>query len=252
MTNYEKINSIHNASRILKSFTHEEPLKRVTDLSRELNLPKSTVSRLIRNLVEEGFLVKDTNSSSYLLGSSIFTLGGVYAASTHIFQEVTPVLTRIAYETKENVYISTLKGYNVLYVYKSLGPYYADLFSEIGVEQPAHLTSSGKVLLAMQKKDYSEKMFKETRFLDTSPKAIQQLREELDAIRKQQYSINTGLLKEDIYSIAVPVYNGKDEVACALTIIAPISRKSDKKINKYLKLLIEAAEEASDRLAFSE
>lgn len=251
LAKYEKVNSLYNASRIMKSFTHEHSIKRVTDISKELDLPKSTVSRLIRNLVAEGFLKKDKNSSRYMLGPSVFTLGGIYATSTLIFKEVTPVLTQIAYETEENVYISALKQYNVVYVNKSLGPYYADIISEIGSEQPAHLTSSGKVLLAAKNETYVDKMLEQSQLEDYSVEAIKQLKQDLAEIRERKYSINIGLLKEDNYSVAVPVYDGNGEVACSLTIIAPISRMSEVKTTKYLDILFEAAEEASDRLAFA-
>lgn len=235
----------------MKSFTHGQPAKRVTDIAQELNLPKSTVSRLIGNLVAEEFLVKDTNSRRYLLGPAVFTLGGIYATSTHIFKEVTPVLTQIAYETKENVYISVLKGYNVIYVNKSLGPYYADVISEIGARQPAHLTSSGKILLAAKNETYIDEMFKQKKLSRYSEGTIQQFKQELAEIEAQKYSINSGLLKEDNYSLAVPVYDGNGAVVCALTLIAPISRMSDLKTEKFLDILFEASEEASDRLAFA-
>lgn len=251
MPGYEKINSIYNASRVLKSFTHENSIKRVTDISQELNIPKSTVSRLIRNLVAEGFLMNDKNSSRYMLGPSVFTLGGIYATSTHIFKEVTPVLTSVAYETEESVFISALKQYNVIYVNKSLGPYYANLISEIGSEQPAHLTSSGKVILAAKNETYIDKMFEQEYMKSYSAEEIREFKEELAVIRNQKYSINIGLLIEENYSMAVPVYNHNGEVACTLTLIAPLSRMSDKKTKKYLNILFEAAEEASDRLAFS-
>ena len=251
MADYKKVNSIYSASRIMKSFTHGEPAKRVTDIAEELNLPKSTVSRLISNLVAEEFLVKDTNSRRYLLGPAVFTLGGIYATSTHIFKEVTPVLTQVAYETKENVYISVLKDYNVIYANKSLGPYYADIISEIGATLPAHLTSSGKVLLAAKNETYVNEMFKQKKLVGYTEEKIHLFKKELSEIAKQKYSINVGLLKEDNYSLAVPVYDGNGAVVCALTIIAPISRISEVKIEKFLETLFEASKEANDRLAFS-
>lgn len=251
MTDYKKVNAIYSASRIMKSFTHEQPAMRVTDIAKELDLPKSTVSRLIQNLVAEEFLVKDTNSSRYLLGPAVFTLGGIYATSTHIFKEVTPVLTQVAYETKENVYISVLKDHNVIYVNKSLGPYYSEVSSEIGAKLPAHLTSSGKVLLAAKNETYINEMFKQNNLGDYSEQAIHQFKQEIAKIQEQKYSINSGLLKDDNYSLAVPVYDGNGAVVCALTLVAPISRMSDLKIKKFLEILREASEEASDRLAFA-
>ncbi len=249
----EKVNSVINALRIVRSFTHAQPVKRVKDISEELDLPKSTVSRLISSLVSEGFLAKDTDSSAYLLGPSIFTLGGIYLTSTHIFQEVTPVLTNVSFETKESVHISILKDYNVLYFNKSIGPYYSELESEIGIEQPAYLTSSGKVLLAGKDETYIENMLKDetVSFPVHSKEKIIKFKEELVQIRRQGYSLNIGLLKKDNYSIAVPVYDEYGEVACAISIIAPVSRMSDAKTKKFIQLLFEAAEEASERLAFA-
>ncbi len=250
---YKEVKSVIHALKIISSFTHEQPVKRVTDIAKELTLPKSTVSRLISNLVAEEYLVKDKNSSGYLLGPAVFTVGGVYLHSTHIFQEVTPVLTDIAYETKESVHISILRGYNVVYFNKSMGPYYADIESNIGTERPAYLTSSGKVMLADQEEEYIDKMFEEKLLSYTSHSVDnpEKFKEELAKIREQGYALSIGEMTSENYSLAVPVYDANDRVVCAIAIIAPIARMSEEKTKKFLNILLDAAAEAKERLEYA-
>lgn len=135
---------------------------------------------------------------------------------------------------------------------KSLGPYYSDIISEIGSEQPAYLTSSGRVLLAAKNETYINEMFRQLDIVSHPKIDGQTFRQELAQIEEQKYAISISLLKEDNYSIAVPVYDRNGAVVCALTLIAPISRMSEAKTKKFLDVLFEASEEASDRLAFGE
>ena len=50
------LQSVQNGLQIVKLFTNEKPLWRLTEIANTLQLNKTTVSRLLRDLMEEGFL----------------------------------------------------------------------------------------------------------------------------------------------------------------------------------------------------
>jgi len=59
------VQSVDRAIAILKSFSLERPERSVVELSRELGLHKSTVSRLIRTLEHGGLLSRDPDTKRY-------------------------------------------------------------------------------------------------------------------------------------------------------------------------------------------
>ena len=83
------LSSVKNALRILNSFTMDEPEKKVTDISSDLGLNKSTVSRTMATLASEGFVVKDPETKKYRLGLSILTLSGILNSNMDIVSGIT-------------------------------------------------------------------------------------------------------------------------------------------------------------------
>ena len=71
------VQSIERAIAILKAFSPKREELGVTELSRQLNLHKSTVSRLLASLQREGLVEENPVTRKYRLGMALVTLGGV-------------------------------------------------------------------------------------------------------------------------------------------------------------------------------
>lgn len=74
MENKTSLSSVQNALRVLDAFTIDETEKRVTQIALELNLAKSTVSRLLKTLLQEGYVKQNSETLKYSLGTKILTL----------------------------------------------------------------------------------------------------------------------------------------------------------------------------------
>ena len=75
------IHSIKRAIQILNSFTLQKKELGVTELSKKLNLHKSTIHRILVTLEDEGLVVGNQISQKYRLGMKLFELG-------HIVKEI--------------------------------------------------------------------------------------------------------------------------------------------------------------------
>lgn len=251
MTTEENISSVAKALRILKAF-NKNSVWRVGELTDELGFSKSTVSRLIQTLVEEEFLTDDPDNPGYRIGSSLLSLGGHFMSNSELYQEVAPVLNKLVLETGESVHIAVRNKRKVLYLNKQLGSYYSDIQTQIGSLNPVHATSSGKMLLAHSPdttinlilNDDLEAFTAHTR---TNPLM---LRQELEDIRRQGYAFSRDELSIGNYSIAAPVYNYENEVVCAIALVGPTSRLTDAKKERFIRLIVRAAQEASERLGY--
>lgn len=254
MLSQNRLSSVTNAARVLKSFTHKHPVKYVTELAEELDISTSTVSRIVLTLKEQGFLEKDTFSSGYMLGEEFLNLGGIYVTSTQVFREVSPVVSDIVTETGESVHISILRGFEIVYMHKGISPYYSDIESHIGARQPAYATSSGKILLAGKDDTYIEEMFKEgiQTYTDKTITDLNDFLSEIKKIRSDGYATSIGEINEDNYSIAVPVWNEKKEIVCAISLIGPIQRLSKRNIERNIQTMLLASEEATERMMFAD
>src|SRR5216683_1323425 len=62
------VHSLERAASLLRSFSAAEPELTIGELARRNNLPRSTVHRLVVNLMRLGFLARDARTERYRLG----------------------------------------------------------------------------------------------------------------------------------------------------------------------------------------
>lgn len=249
-----QLSSVKNALKILKSFTTTQPVKRVSDLAEELGVSKSTVSRLISTLVSEDFLAPDTETAGYRLGYSVLTLGGALTSTNELYREVAPVLNNIVLQTGESAHVAVLEGQDVIYLNKNTGPYYSNILTSVGAHNAAYAASSGKVILAEADPEVIDQMFEDgvkayTEHTITNPIKF---KKELEKVRRQGYAMSIEEITKNNYSIAVPVRDMTGKIACAITVVGPLSRVNKGKLEQFIKIMKEAAHDASERLGYDE
>lgn len=250
--NEERLSSVTKALRVLQKFSFQNPIWRIGELSEDLNFSKSTVSRLVQTLVEENFLTENEDGPGYKIGSSVFSLGGNYMHSSELYHQVSPVLNQLVLETGESAHIAVRNNLRVMYLHKQISPYHAELKTQAGGTNPAHATSSGKVLMAYANQEavdaiLQDKLEAYTEYTLTNPIHF---RKELDKIRQQGYALTANEYNLGYYSLAAPVFNQEKEMVCAITIVGPLSRFSEEKKDPFIKAIKKASTEASERLGY--
>jgi IclR family KDG regulon transcriptional repressor len=72
-----RLSSVANAIRVVKVLLEDQYEIGISDLSKRLRLPKSTVHRLASTLVESGMLEQNSDNGKYRLGLIAFELGSL-------------------------------------------------------------------------------------------------------------------------------------------------------------------------------
>ncbi len=247
------LSSVKNALRILRSFTMDEPEKKISDLSTSLGLNKSTVSRTMSTLASEGFVYKDPETKRYRLGFSILTLSGIVNSNMDVYRESLPVLNKLVESTGETSHISIMDNLDVMYLHKVECNHPVRALTHVGRRNPLYCTSSGKVLLAYSKdeslleKVIEQGLKKYTKNTITNP---QSLREHLTEVKKNGYAYTFEEFNEGVSSIAAPVYDYLGNVIAALAIVGPKQRVQSQKVTSLAKKVISAADEISYRMGY--
>src|SRR5690625_2891986 len=250
----QRLSSVTNALRILKSFSTFEPSKRVTDLAESLGLAKSTVSRLLSTLASEGFVFKDKKSNEYQLGLSVLTLGGILTNNLDIHKEAAPVLNNLVNNTGETAHLAIIDGLDTIYIHKEECNHPVRILTHLGRRNPSYCTSSGKVLLAFNNNNIVEQVIENGLIvhMHNSITDPNELRSELKTIQQEGYAVSTEELTEGTRSVAAPIKDHTGKVVSAITIVGPIQRITDNKIPLLSKAVIQAGKEASERLGYDE
>lgn len=252
LTDEHHLSSVKNALRILRSFSMEEPEKKIRDLSESLGLNKSTVSRTMATLASEGFVFKDPHSKKYRLGLTILSLSGIVHTHMDIFQESQPVLHKLVQELDETAHISILDQNEVIYLLKIECNHPVKVLTHVGKRNPPHSTSSGKILLAFAEEEIVNQVIEDglTPYTKNTITDSKKLKEHLTEIRKSKSAYSIEEFSEGVNSVAAPIYDYNGKVIAALTVVGPKQRIQPYKLQKYSKRVMQAALEISNRMGY--
>ncbi len=217
--------SLERGLAILSAFDSDRPLIGVSELSRELELSRSTAHRYIATLAQLGYLQQDPDSKRYRLGPKVLDLGFSAINSMDVREISAPHLRRLSDETGHTVNLAILDGTDVVYIERCRtaqpGQREIDLNLHVGARLPAYCTAMGKAILAFLPEERREEIIARIEFTPRGPNTITEpraFREELERIRIAGISVNDEELAYGLRSIAAPIHAHSGEVLAALNL----------------------------------
>lgn len=250
MASRETLSTVRNAARVLKAFSSRRRTFGVTELANELDLSTSTTHRLLRTLAEENLVEQDTGTGRYRLGLAVYDL---IAATTEFdfTHAVLPPMTVLRHRTGETVQCAVLDGREVVYVERLESPRTLRMFIDVGRRNHAHATGTGKVLLAHLTPERLDHVLDGWELAALTPATITdhaRLRDELDQVRTQGYSLNSGESEPGATSVGAPVRDRAGGAVAAISVAGPTERMEDN-LERITRAVVEAAAIASKRLS---
>jgi IclR family transcriptional regulator, blcABC operon repressor len=198
----------------------------LSDLSRRLRAPKSSVANVCAALVEAGFVRR--TDAGFALGRRLAELGGAYLASVDIVTEFYEAIDGLPVASDETAQMAVLAGLDVTYVARHDGRQPIRLASEIGRRLPASCTALGKAALAsLDTADLTERL----RGIEMLPvlthnshRTVAALLDDLDEVRRRGFAIDEEETAEGIVCLAVAVparRHGEGPYAVSVTMLGP-------------------------------
>ena len=117
-------------------------------IGQRAGLDKATVTRLLRTLVEAGYVTQDETTRRYRLGGKVLWLAHRVTAGLDLRSVARPHLTALRDELGETVHLGVIEDVHVVYVDKLEAENSIQLVSAVGQTMPLHSTSLGKAMLA--------------------------------------------------------------------------------------------------------
>lgn len=219
---------------------------RLRDISRELNMPKSTLLPILQTLVQQQYIMKDT-SDCYLPGSGLLHLGAAARNTFSPAQMIRDHMKALVESFGETCYYGVLEQGQVLYVEKIDSPQPLRMLTTIGHKLPAYATGLGKALLLDHSQEqlkelYGEKMKPLTGNTVTS---TDKLFDQLTKAKILGYTWEVEESTEHIRCFAVPVRkNGK--IQGAVSIAFPVFRYREEDKQNIIDSLKSAAQKIED------
>lgn len=191
---------------------------------REMELPRSTTYHLLAALIHEGFVVHLPEERKYALGVTAHELGTGYARQAPLQRIARFPMTQLVERTKQTAHLAIMHGREVIYIIEERAKRQADLVTYPGVRLPAHLTASGRAMLASVSREQLAALYPgpeafSTRY-ETGVHSVAALNHLVAEIRAVGYSWEQDEITDGFSSLAVPIrdHSGRAVASVTLTV----------------------------------
>lgn len=239
----EIIGAASKCLRTLQMFTVSHPEWTLTDLSKELDISKSSMLNILKTLQSFNYLTKDSNQN-YRLGLDILELSYHFRASIPILHYAVPIMEDIQGKTGQIIYLTVPKDGKILYL-QSVNPGYRNIsYSITGKTSYMHSSANGKAILSQ----FSDEDIKKIIIAHGLPKVTVNtitsesiLGQQLDEIRSCGYAYDNCEDTPNVKSIAVPICT-TEKVIGSIGISGSLNGMKDELYPLWADILSGAAE----------
>lgn len=217
------VQSIDRAFSVLRSLSAGPA--GVTEIAERVQLPKSTVSRLLSTLEELGAVEQIAAGGDYRIGWAMLELAAAARPGRSLVSVARPHLAELNRRTGEAAGLSIPDGREMLYLDQLTPDSELQVRDWTGHRIPMHAVPSGHVALAadraLEDAVASSGLASFTPHTLTSAAA---LRDRLTLVRTQGYAWAFEEFADGLNSVAAAVRNDAGEVIAALHVYGPASR----------------------------
>ncbi|SFJ91350.1 transcriptional regulator, IclR family [Paenibacillus sp. UNC496MF] len=139
--------ALDRANAVLKMLSEQPYTWKLSDLSKQLDISKSTLFSLLQTLERLQWISRDRHET-YAIGSALGQLGGAFFRQFNLTEDFKRLAEPVMLKLKESVQLAMLEGGDVLYLAKVAASSPVQMVSGPGVRFPAHATGLGKALMS--------------------------------------------------------------------------------------------------------
>ncbi len=194
-------------------------------VARALDLPRSTTYHLLAELVGQGFVVHVAEQRRYALGVAAYEIGHGYTRQASLQRLARVPMDDLVARTGHTAHLAVLAGREVVYVIEDRAPGRAPLVSDVGVRLPAHLTATGRALLAALPAAHVRALFGDrSAFVlrhEAGPTSASQLRALLAGTRRRGWAEEADEVTPGFASVAAAVLDAAGHPVAAVAVTFP-------------------------------
>ena len=261
-------NSLERGLALLRAIGQRRGGMTNAELSRQLEIPKSTCTYILSRLEREEYVVRHKTTGRYTIGLNALALAHDALREIRFPAVAEATLYRLAEKTGFVAILGVLEGDRVLTVDRvespdfrrdvsekghSRWPYYPPRESRsIGAEYSLHASALGRVALAfLSPEELSEKL-RDYQFTKLTPKTMvskSELMAELEWVRGRGYSITDQQYHMDTLAIAAPIFGADGKIRASVAIAGSRLSPTVRELTGLIAAVKEAGREISRALA---
>lgn len=241
------VRSLERAFDLLEHLADAGGQLALTELAEVSGLPMPTIYRLMRTLVNRGYVRQDS-SKRYALGPRLIRIGET--AERLLGTWARPALAQLVDEVGETANMALLEGDEAVYVAQVPSRHSMRMFTEVGRRVRPHCTGVGKALLAQLPDAAVREIIARTGMPAYTAHTIVEpaaLMRELGRIRERGYALDEEEQEIGVRCVAVPVAGAP--ALTAISVSGPQARLTHDAIKDVVPIMHHAADQLARRLS---
>lgn len=249
-TNKVLVQSVDRALSILEVFCQHEELG-VTEISKIIELNKSTTYGLLNTLYENGYVDKNSNGR-YCLGLKLLELGQYVQKRLDVRNIARPFLEELCEKYDETIHLVLCYRGGAYYVDKVESARSIVNITQVGKKVALNASSVGKIILAYMPIEQQE-IELAVPLKSYTPNTITdpiELRKHIELVRKNGYALDMEEIELGIRCVGAPLRNYSGSVIGAFSCSAPATRVSSEKLSEIIEAVKETSVKISEKLGY--
>jgi IclR family acetate operon transcriptional repressor len=221
------------------------------EISRKLQIPKSSASYILRTLERRNYLRRERETGKYTLGMKILSLGRGALSALDVREIALPVMRDLAQHSRLTCHLAILDGPEAVYIEKVEAPGFIQTDTWVGRRMRIHATSVGKALVAHIPQAEVEAILAETGFEKRTPHTVTTMPrflKELEKVREEGFAVDDEENNLGARCLGAPIFNEAGEIEASLGLSGTTDQVNAHTIPAIAGLLREAAHRISYRL----
>ncbi len=215
-----RLPAVDRAMSLFELLANSQQGLTLSELSRKLNIPKSTTHYLIHTLVTRGYVQRGRDGRHYLLGLRLADVASANPAELNLRALALPYLRQIATRFNLTATASVQRGAEAVIIAK------VESFQDgggawIGRHLDLHCTAQGKALISTLSDEKLDRVLGGREFARFTPRTIGSLtalKTHLAQVRANGFAVNDEEQVAGIRAVAVPVLDSNGAVITAFSV----------------------------------
>jgi DNA-binding IclR family transcriptional regulator len=242
--------AIDRALNVLECLSQSRKGYSVSELSRRLGLPKSSVHLILRTLERRGYLQKQSAGGRYKFGMKLIALSRAALDGVELRDEARPALAALAQRTGLTVHMGVLERSEIVIIERLESPSPIRVVSWIGRRMDLNSTAVGKALIAHLPEAEFEAQVRPSqlgRHNDRTIGSMTALRKELERVRQLGYAVCDEEDEIGVRCVGAPIVNRHGHSIAAVSVAGTTLQIPTERLGELGQAVREAAAEISAR-----
>lgn len=213
---------VYKAFAVLQEVAKTPGSLGISDLSRVLNINKSTVFGVTQALLDLGALRQDGASKKFRLGPALIQLGNQSLAGISLRSLARPFMLKLAEEFEQTVFLGRFDEYGITIIEKAESPVELKVSAPVGARIPFFAGAAAKSFLASLDKPQQRRILQERtlpKFTDKSITDEDEYLVELERVREAGFATDFEEYIHGVHAVSVPLLDARGWLVAAIWIV---------------------------------